>query len=110
ANVLIRVVNIDGPSNILADADVGPPPGNKVLELHIDAGEDFDAFKFEATLAHEIGHLLGLDHATVPDQLMGPTLSSFKSPQKNDIDRVRSVGWGLPHKIITFDDIDESQI
>ena len=46
ANVLIRVVNIDGPSNTCY-ADVGPPPGNKVLELHIDAGEDFDAFKFE---------------------------------------------------------------
>ncbi len=111
ANVLIRSRNIDGPSNILADADVGPPPGNRILELHIDKGEIFDtAFKFEATMAHEIGHLLGLDHTSAPGQLMGPRLSTFKAPQKEDIDRVRSIGWGLPHKIIIFPAIDESQV
>jgi len=84
ANVIVKLASIDGPSNVLADAHVGPPVSREQLELRFDASEDWDPFTFEATACHEIGHLMGLHHSADMDDLMAPRLGDMKAPTLGD--------------------------
>lgn len=97
ANVIVRVETIDGPSNVLGDAHVGPPERTR-LELRFDRAESWTDAKFEGTACHEIGHLLGLAHTGQAGQLMSSSLASFVTPQDEDRARAQKV-WGPPHKI-----------
>jgi hypothetical protein len=80
ANVVVKVVSIDGASNVLADAHVGPPHGNQQLELRFDISETWATTKFLTTASHEIGHLLGLTHIGTIGHLMNPTLGDVAGP------------------------------
>lgn len=97
ANVIVRLDNIDGPSNVLADAHVGPPERVR-LTLRFDRAESWTDAKFEGTACHEIGHLLGLQHTGTPGQLMASTLGTTVTPQSEDATRAQEK-WGQPHKI-----------
>ena len=94
ANVIIRLRHLtDQPQSVLAVADVGPPRGFQ-LDLSFDLAEQWTAKKFQATAAHEIGHLLGLKHSSVPRQLMNDTLhDDIMVPMDDDI-RAAVAIWG----------------
>lgn len=94
ANVIIQLRQLtDQPQSVLAVADVGPPRGFQ-LDLSFDVAEQWTAHRFQATAAHEIGHLLGLRHSSVPRQLMNDTLhDDIKVPMEDDISKVAAI-WG----------------
>jgi len=97
ANVIVRVTNLDGPSNVLGDAHVGPPERAR-LELRFDRAEQWTDAKFEGTACHEIGHLLGLTHTGQAGQLMSSSLATIITPQDEDTQRAQQI-WGPPHTI-----------
>lgn len=93
ANVIVKVVDIDGPGSVLADAHIGPHP-DFVLDLRIDKGEIWeDRRKFRAAICHEIGHLIGLGHTDTPSQLMNETVGTIEAPSDED-KRIASEKWG----------------
>lgn len=95
ANVIVSTIAMDGRSGTLADAHVGPPNGMQ-FELRFDKAELWDADKFQGTAAHEIGHMLGLRHASGAGQLMSPFFQTgIISPQPNDVNRILApkLGW-----------------
>lgn len=85
ANVVVKLADIDGRGNTLADAHIGPPDGYK-LELRIDTAEVWDEQKFEAAITHEIGHLIGLQHTGTPNQIMNAHVGTLTKPQSEDIE------------------------
>ncbi|MFN0018093.1 MAG: matrixin family metalloprotease [Pirellulaceae bacterium] len=104
ANVIVTVENIDGPSNVLGDAHIGPPERTR-LTLRFDKADTFTSFKFQATACHEIGHLLGLEHSGTPNQLMVASLGTLKTPQSEDATRAQMF-WGPPPKIKDVEDVE----
>jgi hypothetical protein len=96
ANVIIKQANIDNRSGgVVADAHVGPPNG-MVFDLRFDIAETWTADKFEATAAHEIGHLLGLRHATSGGLLMSPTYQpGIREPRDGDRIALGQIPWKL---------------
>jgi hypothetical protein len=90
SNVVVKVASIDGRSNVLADAHVGPPSGKQQLELRFDISETWASTKFLATASHEIGHLLGLSHIGAVGHLMNPTLGDIVGPTMADGKRLIS--------------------
>ncbi len=94
ANVIVSQANIDNRNGgVVADAHVGPPNG-MVFQLRFDVGETWDADKFEATCAHEIGHMLGLRHATGPGLLMSPLYQpGIREPRDGDRAALKQVPW-----------------
>lgn len=83
----------DGPFGILAHGFYPPVNGGAAAgDLHYDSAETwkigfggggFDIFQ---VTAHEIGHLIGLDHTGVPGSLMNPFYTeAFAGPQADDI-------------------------
>lgn len=80
---------IDGPSNVLA-YNFYPTVGDMVL----DTGDTFfnntgsNSIRLRNTMAHELGHGLGLDHVTPVNgtKLMEPSISlGYDGPQADDI-------------------------
>ncbi|KAK4858067.1 hypothetical protein QYF36_010475 [Acer negundo] len=77
----------DGPGGILAHA-FSPTDGR----LHFDADENWavgavpDAFDMQTVALHELGHILGLQHSSVQDAIMWPTLFAGKTKGLNDDD------------------------
>ncbi|MBC7816976.1 MAG: matrixin family metalloprotease [Planctomycetaceae bacterium] len=100
ANVIVKVLELDGQGGKLAEATVGPGPGGSVVsDLFIDRSEVWTPDKFQATICHEVGHLLGLEHIESADALMFGTLQyagnlpKFIEPQSLDI-MVAEQKWG----------------
>jgi len=93
ANVIVTTVPMDGKGGTLADAHVGPPKGMQ-MELRFDKSETWNANKFQGTAAHEIGHLLGLGHASGPGELMSPLFQpAIITPQEGDATRILTKNW-----------------
>jgi len=91
--------SFDGPSNVLAHAFFPPPCGGPNSgKLHFDDAETWrlqaapGVFDVETVALHEIGHLLGLDHSTVPGAVMFPTYSGARRAlSADDIAGIRSL-------------------
>ena len=99
ANVIVKTSpeGLSGPPML---AHVGPPRDGVQLELTFNAQVSWDTDKFESHVCHEIGHILGLTHTTTPGQLMYPIAhAGIKSPQSEDIQRIRAIWGDLPPPI-----------
>jgi hypothetical protein len=87
----------DGNSGVLAHAYSPPPAGGAYAgELHFDDDEswslDSSGIDLITVSAHEIGHLLGIEHSDVPSALMYPYYSGIR--RYLDIDDRQAV-WEL---------------
>jgi hypothetical protein len=93
ANVIVKVGPF--PGSVVAKADIGPP-GSRQLNITFDTSQPWTALEFQATAAHEIGHLIGIKHAhvTAKNQLMNDFLDpAITTPQKFDVDAAVALGW-----------------
>lgn len=98
----------DGQGGTLAWAYL--PRGDKQLRMRFDLAETWvrnpleRGIHFQTVAAHEIGHLLGLQHSKVHGALMAPYYNPFvgKPQAKDDITRIQSLYGpaGLPQAII----------
>ena len=79
----------DGNTGILAHAFYPPPAGgNYAGHLHFDDDENWSingsGIDLITVAAHEIGHLLGIEHSNVPSALMYPYYTGIKRQLDND--------------------------
>ncbi len=87
----------DGPGDVLAHASFPNPFADRLVVLHFDLDERWvnstaQDVDLVTVAAHEIGHVLGLDHSDDPDALMYP---SYFGPRRflgdDDIAGVQSL-------------------
>jgi hypothetical protein len=93
--------SFDGPGRILAHAFYPPPCGGAHSgKMHFDEDESWATtpgrtdIDQESIALHEIGHLLGLAHSTVPGSVMFPTYNPgtiLRAPTNDDIGGIRSL-------------------
>jgi hypothetical protein len=98
--------SFDGPGRILAHATFPNPYADRQVILHFDDDErwvnsDRQNVDLLTVAAHEIGHVLGLDHSNDPDALMYP---AYQGPRRflgdDDIAGAQSlygIGSGQPN-------------
>jgi len=100
----------DGAGNVLADAFFPPPCGGaRAGSCHFDDAElwalsdGFNQFDIETVALHEIGHLLGLDHSTVPGSVMFPTYNGERRTlSADDLAGIRQLyGRRGPQMVVT---------
>lgn len=93
----------DGPSGTLAYAYLPPSAQFRgQLRMYFDLDEAWSAsvnapyIGLQPVGAHEIGHLIGFEHDSTPQQLMNPYYNPrIIGPQANDIRRAQA-GYGKP--------------
>lgn len=94
--------NIDGPSGVLARATI---PSSGPLEstlIELDPEENWfvlgeaepPSIDFSATVIHEIGHTIGVDHSSDTSALMHPFYSGDLEIQQDDISAARAIYGG----------------
>lgn len=87
----------DGPGLVLAHANY--PHFNKIVEIHIDADEDWTVgnephrFSLFTVLTHEIGHALGIEHSQQHDSIMYSAYQEnwSKKLHEKDISSIRNL-------------------
>lgn len=98
ANLLINTDLLPGaPDNYLALTDIGPGPAmGRQLRMTFDKTESWTPLMFQATAAHEFGHVLGIRHRDVrqPNQLMNDSISEIATARQFDIEAARKLNWG----------------
>lgn len=106
ANVIFKTADL--PNSILGRAHVGAPPSKFVLEIEMDRSRTWDPVLFEGAVAHEIGHVLGLEHQTVPGLLMSEHVKSdWREHVEEDGKRAAQLDWLGPSPIIEEEPIIE---
>lgn len=95
AQIVMRFGPIDGPNGTLAWSHLSDGTMSQKQQLY-DAGEAWETrFSLLAVAAHEIGHVLGLDHdAKNANALMRPTYDpNIRAPQSRDVQRMLALGY-----------------
>ena len=90
--------NIDGRNKILAWHEMLGRDGvrNSQLEFRVDNAEAWaQLWLLIATLAHEIGHGLGLYHINEPEALMYPSMNGTRKPMQPDIAAIMDLYAGI---------------
>lgn len=93
-NVYAHARRIDGPGKILAWSRTPPANAgrNVQLEQRYDTSEAWRVlWQLLSTMAHEVGHVLGLDHSKNPLDLMYHTINGTKKPAPGDIAAIRAI-------------------
>jgi Zn-dependent peptidase ImmA (M78 family) len=81
----------------LRDSDSGDVRGTANEDLHLCVvEEDSDSDREAVVIAHELGHLLGLDHTQEGDALMFSHDSDPKENRRLLIDEIRTMRKGMP--------------
>lgn len=107
ADISIYSRPMDGPSRVLAEAELQCPPGNRALWTRFDNTEPFvvavnppqSKVSLIAVACHEIGHLLGIGHLPMNSgALMAPMYDPrISKPQTGDIaEAVARYGLAVP--------------
>lgn len=91
-DIVVTTGQIDGPSGTLAWSELPPRDNHQhPLTQKYDISERWNVtVPLDAVVAHEGCHACGLGHTQVPNQLMNPTLSRFKTPQP---------AWDIPELV-----------
>lgn len=93
ANVLVKTVTTL-PANYRAYTTVGGGgAASRGLEMELNGTLKWVYSEFQGTVAHEIGHLMGLDDEGNPSLLMSGVYSHVNEPQQGDIDAAKRAGW-----------------
>ena len=99
ANLVITTTKIDSAGQVLAQASNPTMAMIKAgqlqnMTLQIDSEDLFTKDKFLATILHEVGHLLGLDHYPNDSAVMYDTLvKQYVEPKQPDKECLKAI-WG----------------
>jgi len=87
-NLVVRCGALDGPSNILGETtSTWSSSGPSTHTIVLDMSEPWTKAKLLATVIHEIGHALGLEHVNDPQSIMFESLnSSYATMNPADIE------------------------
>jgi hypothetical protein len=98
-NLFAHARRIDGPGKILAWHELPPPNASRNVQLEgrFDTGEAWQQlWQLLSTMAHEIGHGLGLHHSPNPTDLMYHSINGTREPAAGDIAAIqRLYGKGI---------------
>ncbi|QDU05695.1 Matrixin [Gimesia chilikensis] len=97
ANVVFKTRNLTGP--VLGQADLGPVGTSTTdyLEVEMDSTRNWTTDLFLGAVAHEIGHILGLEHSPSKGNLMSERISpGIKGPLPDDALRARNLPYSGP--------------
>jgi len=78
-----------GAEDIILESDI---VFNETYDWDVYSGplQDY-AFDFVRIAAHELGHVIGLDHETIKPALMNPVAGNIESPSQDDINGVVAI-------------------
>jgi len=92
-NIFEHARRIDGSGKILAWSELPPANAgrNVQLEQRFDTSESWPRNLLLPTMAHELGHALGLGHLQDPDALMYPYMNGTQKPAAPDIRAIQEL-------------------
>jgi len=92
-NIFAHARRIDGSGKILAWSELPPPDASASVQLEqrYDTSEQWPENLLLPTMAHELGHALGLGHIQQPEALMYPYMNGTQEPAAPDIAAIQAL-------------------